>query len=119
MEKHLFTVVAVPGAVAEAWAAGRLGDWDLLWGHSPALPAPVLVILRVDGGPAGMRALFAWLRGQARGCSVQGFATRTRLAGVERVFQRFGGRVTFDEGDGDRRWWAPAQPGVAWLTGRG
>jgi hypothetical protein len=116
MEKRLFTVIAVPADLALGWARGQIEDWLLLLAHCPALPAPALVILRVDGRAAGMRALFAWLRAFARGHEIAGFAMRTRLAGVERVFQRFGGTVSFDEGDGDRRWWAPPGPGVAWLT---
>ena len=84
------------------------------------VPCPaVLVILRVDGNAGGMRRLFAWLRAFARERPIAGFAMRTRLASVERVFQRFGGTMTFDEQDGDRRWWAPAEPGVSWLTGHG
>ena len=115
MEKCFSTVIAVHVALAEVWADGHLSDSDLLACHSPALPSPALVILRVDGGAGGMRRLFAWLREFARERTIAGFAMRTRLASVERVFQRFGGTMTFDELDGDRRWWAPAEPGVAWL----
>jgi hypothetical protein len=115
MEKHLFTVIAAPVDLATSWSRGQIEDWLLLLAHSPALPAPALVILRVDGRAAGMRALFAWLREIARTREIAGCAMRTRLASVERVFQRFGGRMTFDEQDGDRRWWAPAEPGVSWL----
>jgi len=116
MGKWLFTVLPVYPDAALLWAEGILPDKFLFnWLVQPECEAFTLVIARVDGRAAGMRALFAWLRqvDDLRNC--QGFAMRTRLAAVERVFQRFGGRMTFDEGDGDRRWFAPAAPGVAWL----
>ena len=118
MEKRLFTVLPLRPLVAEAWCAGRIGDYTAMYETcSFVIPCPVvLVILRVDGHAGGMRRLFAWLRDVARTRPIAGFAMRTRLAAVERVFERFQGRVTFDEGDGDRRWFAPAEPGLSWLT---
>lgn len=121
LHKHPFTCFYVPTGIAEIWLAGEMVDKELMeWATlaSNFERGLVIVILRVDGGAGGMRRLFAWLRGVARakGREIAGFAMRTRLASVERVFERFQGRVTFDEGDGDRRWFAPAEPGVSWLT---
>lgn len=116
----LFTILAVRPLVAEAWRTGTINDYTVMMESCAYLvPCPVvLVVLRVDGHQAGMRRLFAWLSDFAGRREIAGFAMRTRLASVERVFQRFGGVMTFDEGDGDKRWWAPAEPGVTWLRAR-
>jgi hypothetical protein len=120
MEKHPFTVIAARPAVADAWLNGILNDFILIQENGGPVPCPcVLVVLRVEGQAAGMRALFAFLAGLiGQGIKPAGFGMRTRLASVARVFERFGGWVTFDEGDGDRRWYAPAEPGLSWLTQR-
>lgn len=110
----------VAGDVGRAWSKGQLGDHALIHlANCISLPCPVcLVVMRVDGNAAGMRALFGFLSDVVcrEGVLVAGFACRTRLAPVARVMRGFMG-TAWDENDGtgDCRWWAPAEPGCAWL----
>lgn len=118
MDKFTSTVCVVPLDVGDCWCRGLIHDKTMMESHQVKTAAAVcLVVLRVDGHAAGMRRLFDHLGLMISydRLRVAGFAMRTRLVSVERVFKRFDGRVTYDEGDGDRRWWAPAEPGVTWL----
>ncbi len=111
-------VCVVPLAVGDCWSRGLIHDQVMMLEHDHQAPFPViLVVLRADGYAGGMRRLFLrllWIS-EMQGLTVSGFAMRTRLASVESVFKRFAGVMTYDELDGDRRWWAPAEPGLTWL----
>ncbi len=111
-------VCVVPLAVGDCWCRGLIHDQVMMCEHDPAGLSPVvLVVLRADGYAAGMRRLFLHLllTSEMQDLRVAGFAMRTRLVSVESVFKRFAGVMTYDEQDGDRRWWAPAEPGLTWL----
>lgn len=120
-----FTVLPVRDAVIEGWLAGYLDDIVCMY-EAAAVPtfvhAPALLILRADGHAAGMRQLCRFLFDVSQTRPLVGFAMRTRVTAVERAWRRLGATKTFDEGDGDGRWWLPAERGLAWLQrvyGRG
>jgi hypothetical protein len=109
------TVLPVTEDLGLAWCRGELGDRELFaeaFGPHP-LPCPCfLMVMRADGGPGAIRALgrlFRSLR-EEPGFIPGGIGLRTRVQGVEKLCRRFYGHVTFDEGDGDRRWAWPPYP---------
>lgn len=110
--KPLFTVFPLSVDQVNAWLDGRVTDYELLLTVDvlAPLPCPALLMLRMDGHAAGLRAWLAWL--SAWGGTFAGVACRTRQPGIKRLFARFGGECRAVEADGQERWWAPAEPFV-------
>lgn len=109
-------LVPVEPGWAFAWCAGQVGDAQLVLEAPRHVPCPaVLMIGKVDGHGAAMRALVRQVGDLAGQVRIVGFIARTAAYGPARAFERLGGVATWSETDGRQRWWIPAEPFFAWL----
>lgn len=89
------------------WCAGSIWDAELLR-SAPVWPAPGQSFFVIDlASPRELRRLRAWAQVWLPQIKSFSWCCRTRVPMVERICVRLGGRVCFDELDGDRRWIMP------------
>lgn len=101
---------------ARSWCAGQVGDAQLVLEAPRRVPCPAVVMIgRVEGHGAAMRALVRQVAQLAGQVQIAGFIARTAAYGPSRAFERLGGVATWSEPDGRQRWWIPAGPFFAWL----